>query len=490
LPFDLVAVLLRHKTAALGVFLGVVLAGVAYLLVATPKHESVAQLIVRFGDRSVPSFQQAPPTELTPSDRREIVTANAAILSSHDLAQATIESFGLAKVYPDIAADPPSHGTPMDAAVKRFADNLSVDVGTQDNVLSVAFFHPEASLAPKIVHKLVSLYIERETAVYQNPQAAFLDKEVKAANKRLIDAQSALEAFKEKWHITNYDQEIMDLLKQRGDVDTNLRAAEASLDQAQHRKQDLEQLMRTVPEKIPEPASGEKYRALDDAEIRLANLRSKLNQMLVTYRADSPAMASLKAGVATAEAEVKARRAELSHRSLTEMNTVYQTLQTDYLRTAADAESNSQPVKVLSGQLKTIDDRLNLLQQNRGTLDDLSRHAQIAEAAYRSLSTQYGDARVKDNLNEQRISPATVISQPTQPYKPARPRKLVTLLACLFAGAILAVGVALALEARDDRFVTAEQIVFILDLPVLASFGQRPHGLPLPRALIAQGDSR
>jgi succinoglycan biosynthesis transport protein ExoP len=475
MPYGLLTLLFKHKKTVFGIFFTIVLAGVAYLLIAVPKYESVAQLIVRFGDRSIPEVDRMPSVELTPSDRRETVLAHAAILGSHDLAEGTINAFGLDKVYPEIVEDPPTAWSPMDEAVKTFLNNLSVDVGTNDNVISVTLLHPDKELAPKLVHKLIDLYVAHQTAVYQNPQSGFLNTEVKDAGNRLAKAQDELEKFKGKWHITDYDQEVQDLLKQRGDVDTSLRTAEASLVQAQHRKSDLEQLIRKVPENIPEQASSEKYRSLDEAESRLADLQAKKSQMLATYNENSPALASLKAGIATAQGEVNARKTALKGRSTSNVNTVYQTLQTDLLRTSADAQSFAEPVRVLTGQLAAIDSRLTDLQQNRGVYNDLMREHQIAENTYRSLSTKYEDARVKDSLNQQRISPATVISQPTLPYRTARPRKLVTILACFFAGMILAIGGALVREALDDRFTTAEQVAFILDLPVLASFERRPR---------------
>lgn len=475
MPYGLLTLLFKHKKTVFGIFFAVVLAGVSYLLIAVPKYESVAQLIVRFGDRSIPEVDRTQTVELTPSDRREIVLAHAAILGSHDLAEATINAFGIDTVYPDIVADPPTQWSPMDEAVKTFLANLTVDVGTNDNVISVGFLHPDKTLAPKLVHKLIDLYIAHQTAVYQNPQSNFLSTEVKDAGTRLAKAQNALEQFKGQWHITDYDKEVEDLLKQRGDVDTSLRSAESALVLAQHRQQELEQLIKKVPENIPEQASSEKYRSLDDAESRLADLNAKKAQMLATYNENSPALSSLKAGIATAQAEVNARRTALKSRSTSNVNSVYQTLQTDLLRTQADAQSNAEPVRVLTGQLAAIDKRLGDLQQNRGTFNDLTREHQIAEETYRSLSTKYEDARVKDSLNQQRISPATMISQPTLPYKTARPRKLITVLACLFAGMILGIGGALMREALDDRFTTAEQVAFILDLPVLASFERRPR---------------
>src|SRR6266849_5229896 len=64
-----------------------------------------------FGDRSIPTVDRVPTVEMTPSDRRETVLAHAAILGSHDLAETTIESFGLDTVYPDIVDDPPTRWT-------------------------------------------------------------------------------------------------------------------------------------------------------------------------------------------------------------------------------------------------------------------------------------------------------------------------------------------------------------------------------------------
>ena len=320
MPYGVLTVMFKHWRAALGVFLAVMLAGAGYIIFDEPKYESVAKLIVRFGDRSVPDISRTRQSELTPSDRREIVLANSDILESHDLAEATINSFGLDRVYPDIVADPPTRWTPMDEAVKTFGKNLWVDVGTQDNVITVSLLHPDKALVPKLVQKLIDLYVAHETQVYQNPQATFLAHEVKLAGERLAKAQTALEQFKSRWHITDYDQEIQALLKTRGDVDINLRNAEASYEQSKHRQRDIQGLIRNVPSNQPEPASGEQYRALDDAQSKLADLKAKQSEMLATYARHSRAMATVDAGVATANTRSRrsaARRSAARSRART-----------------------------------------------------------------------------------------------------------------------------------------------------------------------------
>ena len=486
IPYALLTVLFRHKLAVTLTFLTVIAGGAAYLILATPKYQSIAQLIVRFGDRSIPDINRKPVSEMTPSDRREIVLSNAEILKSHDLAQATIEALGLRVIFPEILADPPERWTPMDEAIRAFGHDLNVEVGMQNNVISVSFLHPDKELAPKILKTLIELYIAHETKVFQDPQSDFVDREVRGAAGRLEKTQTALQDFKSRWRITDYDQEVQDLLKQRGDVDTNLHVARGNLEQAKGRKADLAKLLKTVPMNIPAPTS-EKYRSGDDAATRLADLQAKRSQMLATYKEGSPALAALDAGVATAQADYGARRQALNKRALTNVNTVYQTVQTDLVRASADVEGYAEPVRVLTTQLAAIDQRLTDLQRNRGTYDNLVREREIAESTYKTLSTQYEDARVKENLNERQISPATIISQPTLPYRTARPRKLITAVACGFAGMLLAVGMALALEVKDDRFTTAAQIAYALDLPVLAAFDRVDR--PPMRKLIAFGDA-
>ncbi|TAL00958.1 MAG: hypothetical protein EPO08_11895 [Rhodospirillaceae bacterium] len=485
MPCGALTILFKRQRIALGVFLAVVIAGIAYLIFAEQKYESVAELVVRFGTRSIPDINHAPTTELTPSDRREIVLSHAAILGSPDLAQATIKAFGVENIYPEIVSNPPSRWSVMDEAVRKFSDNLWVGVGTQDNIISVSFLHPDKVLARDIVKKLIDLYVAQQSAVYHDPHTDFLKHEVQQAADHLSAAQTAFQDFKEKWHINDYDGEVTELLTRRGDADASLRQAQANLDQAQNRRGDLEKLMHSVPKTLPEPASGEKFKSLDDAQTRLADLRNKRSQMLATYSANSSAMISLEAGIADAEAEVRTRQNELEQRSSSNVNTVYQTLQTDYLRTVADAESNAEPVRVLTAQINEIDHRLNDLRDVRGTFSDLGREQQLAEDLYRSLSTQYEDARVNESLNQERISSVAVISQPSLPYKTARPRRLVTLLATLCAGVILAVGSALLIESLDDRFTTADQLALQLAVPVLATFDYRRRSLPRP--LTVQG---
>lgn len=488
MPANLIAILIRHFAAMVVVFLSVVMLGVIYLATSTPKYESTAQMIIRFGDRSIPDIDRSPVTEVTPADRREIVLSNAALLESPDLIEEVVTAVGIENLYPDIAEKPPARWSPMNEAAQRFAGSLWVGVGTQNNVITVSFLHTNAAVAQTVLQNLIDLYVTRQTTVYHSSHSDFLKEEVSTAAQRLEGAQSALGVFKEKLGISDYGQEVTELLKQRGEINSSLHAAQAAFDQSKQRRDQLSALIKSLPATQPGAAGGELYRSLDEAQSRLAELTTKRSQMLATYTPGSPALASLDASIAAAQAEVEKRRDEVNQRSSTNVNTVYQAVQTDYLRTVADAESSAEPVRVLTGQLSAVDERLSALEKARGTFLDLSREERLADETYRSLLTRYEDARIKDNINQQRISAATVISQPSLPYRPSRPRKTLTLLACMFAGGILAIGAAFMIQAWRNDFMTPEQVTAFLGLPVLASIpAQSPRRPWLP---FAQGGSQ
>jgi uncharacterized protein involved in exopolysaccharide biosynthesis len=473
-PYGLITVLFKHRKLVQRIFLAVLFCGLVYLVFAQRKYESVAELVVRFNNQSVAEVDRGAVTQLTPSDRREIVLSHSQILNSPDLAQATIKAVGLKDLYPDLYDDDePESASAMYEATQRFINNLYVNVGTQDNVITISFMHPKKDMAQKTLQTLIGLYNGQQTVVYHDPHSQFLQSEVTEASKRLSTAQAALDQFQGQWKISNYNEEIENLIKQRGEVDSSLHVAKSNLELAKHKKEDLERLMRDVPKTVPESAGGEKYRSLDDAQIRLADLQNKRSQMMATYKANAPALISLNAGIRAAEQELASRQQVLDKRSSSNVNVVYQTMQTDYLRASADAGANIEPVQVLTQQRDAIDQRLEDLRKSRTEFDNRVRERALAEDIYKSLSTQFEDARVKDSLNLQRISSAAIISQPSLPYKSARPRSLVTLLATLFAAAIFAIAGALLRESTDDRITTAEQLEGIVGLPVLSTLGYR-----------------
>jgi len=447
--------------------------GAAYLIIVTPQYRSESAVVVRFDQQAVPVTDMAREStpEITASnDRREIVQAHADILGSPDLAREVIESFGLSVAYPEIVEDPPSSGTVMDAAIYAFGKALLVDPEITGDVITVNFLHRKPELAQAMLNKLLNLYMKREAELFSAADFKFKDQQTEEAHQRLLEAQTELRDYKARWAITSFDDQITALIKQRADVSSALQSAEVALEQSVQKRDELTRLIKTVPQNVTNSANGEKYHSLDDAQTNLAGLVQKEQEMMVTYRADSPMLTTLRASIATARADVARRRAEVNGRDASAPNAVFQNIQTDLLRAMADTHANAESVTVLKTQLAAMDKQLGDLETAHTGLIERARAVDIADGAYRSLALHLEDARVSQNKLRDGISHGAILTMPSLPYKAAKPRYVIFGVAFAVAAVLAGFGSAIVAELMDDRFTAAHQVNQLLGVPVLATF--------------------
>jgi uncharacterized protein involved in exopolysaccharide biosynthesis len=430
--------------------------------------------VLHFDTQSVPNIDRTmnPTQPLGSNEHREILYSDADIMRSTDVIHSLINSVGIARLYPSIAAGQQSDTHKLDLATQSLLSDLVVDVGLQSDVLNISYFNPDATVARDAVQTLLNQFFSQEAAVYANPQLTFAENESAAAKDKLTNAQNTLAQFKSQHQIADLQQQVSQFLLSRTDVESRLRVAQGRVLEAEQREQALKELLDSVPANVTSSAMGEQYHAADDAEARLDELRAKRSQMASTYLPGSAVFHQLDAQIASLSNAAHARTGEARSRSASQPNVVYQNIKTDYLRAAAEATSARQPADVLSQQLAQINAHLADLETAQNQYDDLTRAVQIQSDTYKTLAIRYETARVEANRNAQKISAAVVIAAPTVAQQPARPRRKLVALATLIAALMLGCASVLAVEGFDDRFHGPRDVTRILRLPVLATFAQ------------------
>lgn len=468
----MIVALLRRKLLFAFVLFAVCSAGAGYLMVAQQLWQSTASLVVRFDNQTVPDIDRnrTPAQPPGSNERREIIYSDADMLHARDVLVQVIKAVGLARLYPKIAAMAVSTSGKLDAAEQQFATNLVIDVGLQSDVITIDYLNSDPQVAHDAVQQLLHQFYAQEAAVYANPQLHFSEDEANKARAKLTDAQNALAAFKAKNKIADLQQQVLQLLAQRTDVETRLNNAHASVEEAEQRKAALGKLLQSVPAEVTASAYGEQYHTVDSAETQLDDLLAKRSQMAATYQPDSPVFQQLDAQIASLRKISQQRTAEAKDRAANTPNVVHQNIDTDYLRASAEAVSARQPEQVLAAQLQAIQQQLAALESERNQYDDMVRAVQIQNDTYRALAIRYETARVEANRNAQNISAAAVIAAPSLPDHPARPRRKLVALATVLAALILAIGAVLLIEMLDDRLTAPRDVVRALRLPVLATF--------------------
>jgi uncharacterized protein involved in exopolysaccharide biosynthesis len=149
---------------------------------------------------------------------------------------------------------------------------------------------------------------------------------------------------------------------------------------------------------------------------------------------------------------------------------VFQNIQTDLIRATADATANAHAVDTLKAQVAALDRQMDTLEQHHTGLIERAREVELADDAFRALSNHLADARVADNRMKDRISQGAVISEPSLPYKAAKPRYVIMGAAFLVASMLLGAGAVLLAELMDDRFAGPEQFSHKTGVAVLATF--------------------
>lgn len=411
----LLATFFRQQLKFWLVFLLVTAGAVYYITTARPLYQAAGSMLLRFGQNASPELAigSGRAEEISQNDRREIIQSNIDLMYSHDLLRAVIEDVGVETIYPGITERTGGKDLPIEAAIRQLSQkHLMVKVGQSSTIIDVIVFNEDPAVAKKVADRLFAIYISRQSEVYNKSQIAFVQEQLTQARVKLEESQGKLQDFKSRTGVSSPDEEMNQLLKDKGD------AANIAL------------------------------KSVDESQNRLMELQTKEAELLTTYRGDSPAVQTVRRSIALLRKQVKDRETDLQNNG---------------------GESNG----LLSARLARIDERIAKLDGLRHEYNDLVRQSAMDEENYKNYQQRSEEARVNDNLNQQNITRVSIVDEPVPSARPVRPRKFLILAACLIAAGILALGTAALFETLDERYSTPSHVVRALQVPVLASFSGR-----------------
>jgi uncharacterized protein involved in exopolysaccharide biosynthesis len=197
-PRDFLTILFKHRSKVSVIFLATVLTAILWSFLIPPAYEAKSILMVKIGKEST----------------EEVVNSEIRILSSRALIEKALATLKVETVYPDLARNPPSGMTPLQAAVPAFGKNLTVEGVRKSNVIEVSFRHKDPRVAARAVNLLVDDYKEKHLQVFSDPQSSFLEQQLAEYEQKLKQSESRMEAFKRENRIFSPEEQRSLLLKQ------------------------------------------------------------------------------------------------------------------------------------------------------------------------------------------------------------------------------------------------------------------------------------
>ena len=432
---DFLTVLFKRRNTILVTFVTVVATVTVGTFLLPPTYQADARLLVKVGRENVYRSEVAGDnSQILSVNNEEIINSETSILTSRDLVAKVVSTITVAEIYPDLAKSPPRRGTPLDAAVERFAKDLSVEGIKKSNVIEISLQNEDPRMAAKALKLLVDLFKEKHLQAYSGPKSSYLEQQLASYDQRLKQSQDQLEAFKQKNRVFSLDEQRSLLLKQQAELDTALKATENRIKEVQERISTLKRQMQTVSAAVPLSTETERYRSVDEAKGQLLALQLKEQELLRKYTENNQLVVSVRREMDIVRAFIAGQEQDIKGRMQTGQNVVYQDVERDLLRLQAELPSEQAKAASLRGQIAQLNLEIPRLDMTQMELENLKRDMAVNDKNYRTYVEKVEDGRILDDLNRQKSANISVIEEPTVPARPVKPRKLLNIALGLVLG--------------------------------------------------------
>jgi succinoglycan biosynthesis transport protein ExoP len=441
-----ILILRSRWRAALCTFGGVLLLAIAFSLLSTKQYTAVASVVIDMKRDPVA------PVGMTDQLLTNYVTTESDIIASERVAVRAVKDLHLEQL-PELQNAWRSKTEGQGDIALWIADFLlekRVVVGPgktkNGNIIYISAKWPEPHMAAAIANAFAQAAIETNIELKIQPAKQFASwfNEHSVALRSLLQArQKRLSDFENESGITATDEKL--------DME-NARLAELStqLVQMQSLRQDSQSRQRqgsgdkeSLPEVLQSTVIASLKSALADAEARQSDIAGRLGKNHPDYQAAAAAVSNL-----------------------------HDRIRQESEKIAAALGSNTQ-INVR----KESDVRLALEQQKKRVLELKHRHDEAAvlqsdvDTAQRDLDAVTQRFEQSSLESQEQQTNMVKLTAATDPFKPSSPKLALNLLAGLFLGGVLGVGVALAAERRDPRLRDQGALSDLLGVPTLVKIG-------------------
>jgi polysaccharide biosynthesis transport protein len=334
---------------------------------------------------------------------------------------------------------------------------LEVKPVRESNVITISYKGGDADTAAQVVNTFAQAYLDTNLALKTEPArlyAEWFDEQTKASRAKLEEAQARMSNFQQKAGIVSSTEGLDYETARLAEISSQLTRVQGDTTDSQSKRAGRGD---TVAEVMQSPL-------INGLKSDVARMESKVQELSVNLGPNHPMRQR-------AESELSALKRQLAN----ETGRISGSIETSY-------QVGKARERELQGALGAQRARVMALNKQRDDMNVYRRDVESAQKAYDAVSQSASQSRLQSLSNQANV---VRLHTATPPSSPSSPRLLINLLIAAFAGTLLGVACALLLELTNRRVRSTEDLVQMLDLPVLASIasGSRLGRLPGPQHL-------
>ncbi len=493
-------ILFRHKWKAILIPAMSLLIAVTVVLFFPRTYHSEAVLFLQIGHESVgmdPTATTGQTIALQQSGRDDEVKSAVDIMRSRGILTKTVDALGAEVVLGNTdressdedatklhavaqllqsaignvigalkSIDPISE---REEAIITLGKSLSIDTNRGSTAIGIDVEAETPELAQTILTALIQTYQEEHSRVHRNQKSqAFFQGQHDKLQEQLDNAKQAIYEAKNEMGLASIEGRRNALEKQAAAIEMATYEAEQQLAGATAQVAHLQQELSTMPDRIatsktllPNEGADLLRQELYSLEIRRADFTARFNDT-------HPLVVAVTSQVQKAQEVVDAQQ---KHRQETvdDVNVVHQDLSLNLKQQQSLAAGLESRLEKIESQSQVVLQDVQLLNQYEVRIDRLQREVNLRKSKFFKYAGNLEQARLNQELEEQRVSNVCISQEPLLIEKPVSPSKALVLLASLFLATAGTGAAILASERLHEKISDELPHDELLDLPVYRS---------------------
>jgi uncharacterized protein involved in exopolysaccharide biosynthesis/Mrp family chromosome partitioning ATPase len=335
--------------------------------------------------------------------------------------------------------------SPEQEAMDLVEQSLTIRSIKDSHVLEISCRLGTPEAAHDVLNAVVQAYIKKHLEVFATPKSSeFFREQMERVKGDMIEAQKALDVFRNERKIVSLETERVQLQEQYRDTQRLLVQLEES-----------ETVTATTEDTLDDSAiismlsRQTESTVVTELQLRLLEKMLRRNELVQSKGPRHPDVVGINKEIVAAQKRL--REAIETTKTVTER------------------------------KVREVEDRLKSINELMAEMDTLEREVRVLNDAYEYYALVVEESLVADQLHAQGLSNVKVVSEPSMPVNPVSPRKLFNLALAFIGGIIGGFALAFFLEYLDHGLKTPEDVEAYLGVPPVASFWKTPYEQLDPR---------
>jgi uncharacterized protein involved in exopolysaccharide biosynthesis len=467
---DVVATAFRHRQLVTTSFFGIMLGTVIVALLLPPQYEAEMKLLVK--NRRVDPVVSA--NEIVGQALNELVTeeqinSEVELLKSDDVLRRVVVATGLQKQ----SSRWPLHngnGELANAqAINRLRKHLVIEPIRKSAVIVVKYRNSSPQLAATVLKTLANVYLEKKVELERSgAQQQFFQEQADRYKQQMLDAETTLQNSGGVAPEKVRDNSLQKL----AEFEATLAQTQAAARETDQRIHVLQQEQNTVPVRLTtQMRTADNPQLLQHLKGTLVDLQLKRVELLTKYQPSYRLVQEIDEKIAATNAAIAREENHPLRDQTTDQNPANQWVRSELAKAQVDAAALRARRDATQKTIAAIQTKAEQLNRQEIIHQNLTRAVKAAEANYLLYVRKTEEARISEELDQNRIVNVAIAQEARPPVLPTRSRLMLICIGLLLASAVSSALVFVA-EWMNPFYRTPHEVTALLDLPVLASL---PH---------------